>query len=163
MTTAVDEAVLRDAASTFCTGVAVVTAVDGTSAVGLTVQSFVSLSLDPPYVTFCPSRTSASWPRIRAAGRLAVNVLAWDQGELGRRFASRGTDRFAGVDWRPGANGAPLLAGALTCFEADVDREFPGGDHVIVVARVTRAERLREAAPLLYFRRTYHGLAAARD
>ncbi|MEU6112294.1 flavin reductase family protein [Streptomyces albidoflavus] len=152
---------LRDAAAAFGTGVAVVTGAGPGGPAGLAVQSFTSLSLDPPYLSFSPSRTSGSWPAVRAAGRFAVNVLAHDQAELSRRFATSGGDKFAGADWCPGRNGAPLLAGALACFEAELEQELPGGDHTIVIGRVTRAEVLREADPLLYFRRAYRHLTPA--
>ncbi|MEU9372553.1 flavin reductase family protein [Streptomyces sp. NPDC048255] len=160
MTAAVDESALRDAAATFCTGVAVITAMSEGEPVGMSVQSFVSLSIDPPLASFSPSRTSRSWPRIRSAGRLAVNVLAADQSELSRRFAVSGGDKFHRVDWERGENGAPLLAGALTCFEADIQYEVPGGDHTIAIVRLTRAQPLRTAEPLVYFRRGYHRIAA---
>lgn len=99
---------LKSALAGFCTGVAVITApdADGRPA-GMAVQSFSSVSLDPPLVCFCPAHTSTTWPRIRAAGRFAVNVLTEDQRELCRRFAVTGGDKFAGTPWRPGGNGAP--------------------------------------------------------
>ncbi|WP_039629796.1 flavin reductase family protein [Streptomyces sp. 769] len=154
-----DDAAMRDALSRFCTGVAVITAVqpDGRPT-GMAVQSFSSVSLDPPLVCFCPARTSTTWPKISAAGRFAVNVLAADQEELCRRFAVTGGDKFTGVDWRSGVNGAPLLTAALATLECELADVLPGGDHLIAVGRVTTltpAERLRENGPLLYFRRTY--------
>ncbi|CAL9560094.1 FMN reductase (NADH) RutF [Streptomyces sp. enrichment culture] len=153
---AVDPALMRQVMSSFCTGVAVVTATgdDGEPA-GMAVQSFASLSLDPPLVCFAPARTSTSWPRIRAAGRFAVNILAEDQTALSRSFAVSGGDKFAGVAWHPGGNGAPLLDGALATVECAVESELPGGDHTIAVGRVTALHRPREVGPLLYFRRTY--------
>ncbi|WP_405981143.1 flavin reductase family protein [Streptomyces sp. NBC_00158] len=144
----------------FCTGVAVITACgdDGRPA-GMAVQSFSSVSLDPPLVCFCPARTSTTWPLIRAAGAFAVNVLAADQEELCRRFAVTGGDRFAGVAWRPGAGGAPLLDGALATVECVLEDVLDGGDHAIALGRVTVLAAHREGAPLLYFRRSYGRLA----
>ncbi|MFG2620165.1 flavin reductase family protein [Streptomyces sp. NPDC048507] len=147
--------------SSYCTGVAVVTApgTDGDGHGGrpaaMAVQSFSSVSLDPPLVCFCPARTSTTWPRIRAAGAFAVNVLAADQLELSRRFAVTGGDKFAGVSWRPGANGAPLLDGVLATVECVLEDVLDGGDHVIALGRVTAATAHRDGAPLLYFRRAY--------
>jgi flavin reductase (DIM6/NTAB) family NADH-FMN oxidoreductase RutF len=161
MSPLIEESALREAASTFGTGVAVVTAQGPDGPAGMAVQSFASLSLDPPYITFSPARTSRSWPLIRAAGRLAVNVLAADQCDLSRCFATSGGDKFAGIAWQPGHNGAPVLDGVLACFEADIEEELPGGDHTIVIGRVTRARSLRDADPLLYFRRTYRRLTPA--
>lgn len=161
MSTTVASDAFREAAAAFGTGVAVITAQGSEGPAGLAVQSFASLSLDPPYVTFSPSLTSASWPLIRAAGRFAVNVLAHDQAELSRRFATSGGDKFRATDWAPGDNGAPVLAGVLACFEAELEAELPGGDHTIVIGRVTRARSLRDAEPLLYFRRAYRRLVPA--
>ncbi|MGW6865553.1 flavin reductase family protein [Streptomyces sp. NPDC054901] len=142
--------------SSFCTGVAVITACgsDGRP-VGMAVQSFSSVSLDPPLVCFCPARTSATWPRIRSAGVFAVNILAADQEELCRRFAVTGGDKFAGVPWRPGAAGAPLLDGVLATVECALEDVLDGGDHLIALGRVTTLTAHRDGAPLLYFRRAY--------
>ncbi|MFD7032449.1 flavin reductase family protein [Streptomyces sp. NPDC059917] len=147
---------MKSALSSFATGVAVITACEGDGRpVGMAVQSFSSVSLDPPLVCFCPARTSSSWPRIRAAGRFAVNILAADQRELCRRFAVTGGDKFAGVPWRPGGNGAPLLDGVLATVECVLEGVLDGGDHAIVLGRVTALAAHREVAPLLYFRRAY--------
>ncbi|MFB0628721.1 flavin reductase family protein [Streptomyces sp. AB3(2024)] len=147
---------LKSVLSGFCTGVAVITArgSDGRP-VGMAVQSFSSVSLDPPLVCFCPARTSTTWPGIRAAGAFAVNVLAADQLELCRRFAVTGGDKFAGVPWRAGAAGAPLLDGVLATVECVLEDVLDGGDHAIALGRVTAAAVHRDGAPLLYFRRAY--------
>lgn len=147
---------MKSVLSSFCTGVAVITArgADGRP-VGMAVQSFSSVSLDPPLVCFCPARTSTTWPRIQAAGVFAVNILAADQQELCRRFAVTGGDKFAGVPWLAGGNGAPLLDGVLATVECDLEAVLDGGDHAIALGRVTALTAHREGAPLLYFRRTY--------
>lgn len=155
---------MKSALAGFCTGVAVVTALDpeGGRPVGMAVQSFSSVSLDPPLVCFCPAHTSTTWPRIRAAGRFAVNVLAADQEELCRRFAVTGGDKFAGTAWRPGgAGGAPLLDGALATVECTLDAVLDGGDHAIALGRVEALTAHRDTGPLLYFRRTYGRLPSA--
>lgn len=153
---------MKSVLSSFCTGVAVITArgADG-GPVGMAVQSFSSVSLDPPLVCFCPARTSTTWPRIQAAGAFAVNILAADQQELCRRFAVTGGDKFAGVPWRAGDNGAPLLDGVLATVECDLEAVLDGGDHAIALGRVTALTAHREGAPLLYFRRTYGRLPGA--
>ncbi|EST36557.1 flavin reductase family protein [Streptomyces roseochromogenus] len=164
-TSQVDEAAMREVLSSFCTGVAVITATQpGGRPAGMAVQSFSSVSLDPPLVCFCPAQTSSTWPKIRAAGRFAVNILSADQQQLCRRFAVTGGDKFAGVDWQPGLNGAPLLDGALATIECDLAGTFPGGDHVIALGRVTApasADGIRDTDPLLYFRRTYGRLRSS--
>ncbi|MGW5419001.1 flavin reductase family protein [Streptomyces sp. NPDC003943] len=156
---------IKNALAGHCTGVAVITAVtpDG-QPVGMAVQSFSSVSLDPPLVCFCPAHTSTTWPRIRAAGAFAVNALAADQEELCRRFAVTGGDKFAGTAWRPGGNGAPLLDGALATVECALDDVLDGGDHAITLGRVTALTAHRSGAgPLLYFRRGYGRLPRRRS
>ncbi|MDN4520786.1 MULTISPECIES: flavin reductase family protein [Mycolicibacterium] len=145
----------------FCTGIAVVTAHDGYRPVGFTCQSVTSVSLDPPYISFCPSNTSSSWPLIREIGAVCVNVLAADQRAVCARFARSGDDKFAGVDWRPGHNGAPALQGTLASIEADIEFEHAAGDHTIVVARVTGLWAHEERSPLLFYRGGYGGFDGA--
>lgn len=151
----------REVLGTFATGVVVVTAdLDGMP-VGMTVQSFASLSLRPPLVVFCPARTSRSWPLIRRAGSFCANVLAADQADLAATMASGRDDRFAGVDHRPGVTGAPRLAGALAHVEATVQAVHDGGDHDVVVGAVRAVERgTSTAGPLLYHEGAYARLLA---
>jgi flavin reductase (DIM6/NTAB) family NADH-FMN oxidoreductase RutF len=139
----------------FCTGIAVISAHDGTHPIGFTCQSVTSVSLEPPYISFCPSNSSTSWPLIREAGTLCVNILAADQQDVCAQFATRGDDKFEGIDWRPGINGAPTLDGTLASIEAEVEFEHGAGDHSIVVARVTGLWAHAERAPLLFFRGGY--------
>ncbi|MEV0724911.1 flavin reductase family protein [Micromonospora purpureochromogenes] len=150
----VDPGAFRHVLGLFCTGVTIITAAgDGVRPVGFTCQSFVSLSLDPPLVSFSVSRTSRSWPLIRARGAFGVNILTAEQEGLCRTFASRATDKFSGVDWRPGpVTGSPRLPGSLAWVECTVEAEYPGGDHVIAVGRVRDLEVVDgDADPLLFF------------
>ncbi|MDT7839272.1 flavin reductase family protein [Streptomyces justiciae] len=139
----------------FATGVAVVTspAAEGESGpAGFACQSFSSLSLDPPLVTFMVGRTSATWPRIARAGVFCVNVLAAHQGALCRGFAVSGADRFAGVayDAAP-CSGSPRLADTLAWIDCTIHAVHTGGDHLIVVGRVDALGTGDEdAAPLLF-------------
>lgn len=139
----------------FCTGIAVISAHDGTHPIGFTCQSVTSVSLEPPYISFCPSNSSTSWPLIREVGTLCVNILAADQQDVCAQFATRGDDKFEGIDWRPGINGAPTLDGTLASIEAEVEFEHGAGDHSIVVARVTGLWAHAERAPLLFYRGGY--------
>ncbi|WP_395311452.1 flavin reductase family protein [Mycobacterium sp. AMU20-3851] len=145
----------------FCTGIAVITAHDGERPIGFTCQSVTSVSLDPPYISFCPSRTSTSWPMIREVGTLCVNILAAEQKSVCAQFATRGNDKFAGIGWNPGANGAPTLDGALASVEADIQFEYAAGDHTIVVARVTGLWAHEERLPLLFYRGGYGAFEGA--
>jgi 3-hydroxy-9,10-secoandrosta-1,3,5(10)-triene-9,17-dione monooxygenase reductase component len=150
---------MRDVLGRFCTGIAVITASDGVRPYGFTCQSVTSVSLDPPYISFCPSRTSKSWRMMRELGALCVNILAHDQHHVCTRFAVSAADKFGGVRWRPGANGAPLIEGAVATIEANVEFEHGAGDHTIVVAQVTGLHASDERRPLLFYRGAYGGFA----
>lgn len=152
------EADFKAVLSRFCTGVTVITALTGEQPVGFSCQSFSSLSIDPPSVCFCPARTSTSWPRIRDVGRFCVNILADDQVDLCRALARSGTDKFTGVDWVVSDNGSPRLAGAMASIDCELDREVDGGDHTIVVARVTSVTEHSEQPPLLFYRSSFERL-----
>jgi 3-hydroxy-9,10-secoandrosta-1,3,5(10)-triene-9,17-dione monooxygenase reductase component len=93
------------------TGVALITATTPTGPAGMAVNSFTSVSLDPPLVSFCAALTSSTWPRIQAAGAFSVNVLGEHHAEVSRRFAQKGADRFAGLGHRSGATGRPCWTG----------------------------------------------------
>lgn len=148
---------LREVLGAFASGVVVITAHDD-GPVGMTVQSFASLSLRPPLVVFCPARTSRTWPRIRLAGSFCANVLAEDQAPVAALMASGALDRFAALEWEPGIAGAPRIKGALAHIEATVEAVHAGGDHEIVVARVRRLARARaDVGPLVF-----HGSRYAR-
>ena len=156
---ALDQAVLRSALGHFCTGIAVVTGHDWQRPFGFTCQSVTSVSLDPPYISFCPARTSTSWPLIRATGSVCVNILAADQRDVCAQFALSGGDKFEGVSWHRAANGAPELDGTLASIEADFEFEHTAGDHTIVVAHVTALQAHENREPLLFYRGCYGGFA----
>ena len=104
----------RDVLGCFASGITVITTMSGDEPIGMTCQSFSSVSLDPPLIMFIPARTSRAWPMIHRAGRFCVNVLSADQEHVSAQMASRGTDKFVGIDWTPGpATGSPVIAGTL--------------------------------------------------
>jgi len=146
----------------FCTGVTVITTIDpdGRPA-GFACQSFAALSLDPPLVLFCPSRTSATWPRIARAGHFCANVLTAGQRDLARAFGTAGADKFTGVSWSPSASGVPVLAGVLTWVGCEVEAAHEAGDHYVVLGRVTELGPVSTEAPLLFYRGRYGVTAAA--
>jgi 3-hydroxy-9,10-secoandrosta-1,3,5(10)-triene-9,17-dione monooxygenase reductase component len=158
----VDPATMRDVLGHFASGVVVVTAAGRTGPLGFTCQSFASLSLDPALVSFSPARTSSTWPRIREVGAFCVNVLAADQQHLSAAFARSGTDKFAGVGWRPRPGGSPVLHGACAWIECTLWREYDGGDHTIVVGRVRDLAADPSRVPLLFHRGRY-GLATGSE
>ncbi|GAA3146819.1 flavin reductase family protein [Planomonospora alba] len=150
--TSIDARDFRTVLGHFCTGVTVITGLDGTEPVGLTCQSFSSLSLDPPLVLFCPSRTSRSWPRIRHGGRFSVNVLAEDQQEVCEAFGSPGGTKFDAVGWRLTPGGAVVIDGVLAWLDCSIECVHGGGDHEIVVGRVRELRVERDHRPLLFYR-----------
>jgi flavin reductase (DIM6/NTAB) family NADH-FMN oxidoreductase RutF len=155
----IDSARMRQVMGHFATGVTVITAVHNGEPVGMACQSFTSLSLEPAYISFAPALTSTTWPRIREAGRFVVNVLAEDQQDVCRAMGRSGGDKFAGVAWDKAGNGAPRIADSLAWIEADVEHVLPGGDHEIVIGRVGALDLPRDAAPLLFYKGAYAGLA----
>jgi flavin reductase (DIM6/NTAB) family NADH-FMN oxidoreductase RutF len=157
----VDQATFRAVLGRFCSGITVITALGPGGPLGLTCQSFSSLSLDPPLVLFTPARTSTTWPRIREIGRLCVNVLAEEHSGLSAAMARSGTDKFAGVRWGTSPLGAPRLEGAVAWLDCTVEAEHDGGDHTIVVAAVHGLSAGPSARPLLYYRGQYATLATA--
>lgn len=140
----------------FATGITIITANDGDEPVGMAANSFSSVSLEPPLVLFCADKGSTTWPRIQSAGSFAVNILASNQEEVCRAFATRGADRFRGLGWRPGAHsGSPVLHEALAFLDCSIEAEHDAGDHVIVVGRVREMGIVEEHAPLLFYRGGY--------
>ncbi len=152
---AFDTSRFRQVLGHFCTGIVVVTASDQRGPVGLTCQSFCSVSLDPALVLFCPSRASTSWPRIKAVGHFCANILAEDQEAVGRVFATRGADRFAGIGWKTGISGAPVLNDVLAHVDCRLEAAYDGGDHEIAIGRVVDLAMDHEGRPLLFFRGGY--------
>lgn len=136
-----DAQAFRTVMGTFPTGVTVVT-VTGVAGdpLGLTVNSFTSVSLEPPLILVCIARSSATHDRLTEAGRFAVNVLAADQEELAVRFAAEpAAGRFRGVAWNVGPGRVPLLEGVAAWLSCALEAVHPGGDHSIVVGRVEEA------------------------
>jgi 3-hydroxy-9,10-secoandrosta-1,3,5(10)-triene-9,17-dione monooxygenase reductase component len=144
----------------FATGVTVVTAIEDGLPIGFTAQSFVSLSLDPPYVALAPAKSSTSWPRIRAAGSFCVNVLADDQADICRGFAKSGGDKFAGVAWTPATTGSPLLDGVIAWADCQLELVHDAGDHELVIGRVVDVGA-NEGAPLIFYRSAFRTLSPA--
>jgi 3-hydroxy-9,10-secoandrosta-1,3,5(10)-triene-9,17-dione monooxygenase reductase component len=146
----IDARSFRDALGAFTTGVAFVTTLVDGEPTGLIVNSLASVSLEPPLVSFCASRTSITWSRMRGAARLGVNILARQHEPFVRRAAPAGADRFAGLRWKL-VRGVPLLTDALAALECEIDAEHRAGDHWIVVAQVDALRTARERDPLVFF------------
>ncbi|QJQ31361.1 alpha/beta fold hydrolase [Sphingomonas lacunae] len=154
-----DARTFRDALGCFATGVTIVTAMDGDgNPVGLTANSFTSVSLDPPLLLVCIANNAGSRPVLESAERFAVNVLQIGQQPTSNRFAGRGEDRFASTPWQVGEFGTPVLTGSLASFECGRHALYEGGDHIILVGKVMKAMFEPQRDPLLYFRGKYRRL-----
>ncbi len=159
--TTIDPRTFRDTLGQFLTGVTIVTAEapDGTP-VGLTVNSFTSVSLEPPLVLFCIDKNAGSYEGIVNAQGYAVHILGSDQVDLANRFATRGADRFGGLNYTRGFYGAPILPGALALLECRTVQRVDAGDHTILIGRVERLNPGgRTRKPLGYFRGRYTAIA----
>jgi len=146
-----DGRAFRDAIGRFATGVAFVTAAPDGKPAGLIVNSLTSVSLDPPLISFCPSRSSLTWSRMRRAGRFGVNILGQQHEPFAKRATPAGTDRFAGLNWELGHGGVPLLTDALATLECEILAEHPAGDHWIVVGPVDNLRITPLKDPLIFF------------
>lgn len=154
-----DARTFRDALGCFATGVTIVTAMDADGLpVGLTANSFTSVSLDPPLLLVCIANNAGTKPVLESAERFAVNVLQIGQQPTSNRFAGRGEDRFASTPWQVGEFGTPVLTGSLASFECSRHALHDGGDHIILVGRVMKAMFEPRRDPLLYFRGKYRRL-----
>jgi 3-hydroxy-9,10-secoandrosta-1,3,5(10)-triene-9,17-dione monooxygenase reductase component len=150
----------RDVLGRFASGVTVVTSLSNGRPVGMTAQSFASVSLSPPMVLFCPAKTSRAWPLMQQAGFFCVNILAEGQEELSVRMATKADEKFEGVRWSPAKSGAPLIDGVLGHVDCTVHAVHEAGDHYVVIGRVQALELDDEDAPLLYYKGGYGGFAA---
>jgi 3-hydroxy-9,10-secoandrosta-1,3,5(10)-triene-9,17-dione monooxygenase reductase component len=135
------------------TGVTVITAMAGGEPTGLAANSVTSVSLDPPMILVCPAKSSTTWPRIRAARRFCVNIMAGHHEALSRQFSRTDVDRFAGVPWHPRSSG-PALDEAVAWLDCEISAEHDAGDHTIVVAAVDALDA-QDREALIFYRGRY--------
>lgn len=147
----VEPRAFRDALGRLATGVTFITAAPGGQPAGLIVNSLTSVSLEPPLVSFSPARSSLTWSRMRRAGRFGVNVLGRQHQPFVIRAAPADADRFAGLDWKPGRSGVPLLTDALVRLECEIVAERLAGDHSIVLGQVSDLDISPRSHPLVFF------------
>jgi flavin reductase (DIM6/NTAB) family NADH-FMN oxidoreductase RutF len=157
----IDPRDFRNALGTFATGVTIVTTMskEGTP-VGLTANSFTSVSLDPPLVLFCLDRRSYSYGHFEKASHFAVNVLAAEQQDVSSHFARPSEDKWKDITLDLCGVGCPAFKDALAVFECATHRIHDGGDHIIVVGEVKSFTYKRDGTPLLYYRGKYGRLGA---
>ncbi|MER2508394.1 MAG: flavin reductase family protein [Amaricoccus sp.] len=150
---------LRNALGRFATGVTVVTTLTADGPLGITANSFASVSLNPPLVLWSPARKSSRFRAFERAPFFAIHVLGAGQRGLADRFTRVGHD-FGGIEFAAGQGGTPLIDGCAARFECRHAAGHDGGDHLIVVGEVLRVVE-NEVAPLLFHRGVYTALAGA--
>jgi flavin reductase (DIM6/NTAB) family NADH-FMN oxidoreductase RutF len=154
----IDDRSFRKTLGCFASGVTVVSARDEHGApVGVTVSAFSSLSLDPPLVLFCLDKRNASLAAFRD-GPFAVHILREDQRQVSIQFASKGEDKWKGIDYSVNDDGVPVINNCLARLECVPHQTTDGGDHLIVIGRVVKMEHQTGGQPLVYFRGAYASL-----
>jgi flavin reductase (DIM6/NTAB) family NADH-FMN oxidoreductase RutF len=158
-----DTRILRNVLGCYPTGVSVVTTADecGTP-IGVTVNSFASVSLDPPLILWSLSRRSRSLPAFQHALGFSVNILASDQQDLSARFARGGSDKWANVDYRNGRGGFPNLTNSVAVLDCESSGQSDGGDHVIFLGRIIGVDAEPDRAPLVFHLGRYRDLTNER-
>lgn len=156
----IDPSAFRDTLGHYASGITIIGGHDGFRPVGFTCQSFYSVSVDPPLVSFSAMRSSTSYPEIRKSGKFAVNVLSQSQLALSNQFARKGDDKWAEISWSLTRNGNPIIADTLMWLDCSLHAEYEAGDHYIVVGRVneTSPADWHGGEPLLYFKGQYRHL-----
>lgn len=146
----------RDVLGNFATGIAVVTSRDADGRpVGCTINSFASVSLDPPLVSFCIDRRAGTFAAFQSHSHFALHFLAEHQEEVSRRFAKAGDDKFGAVEPAAGIGNVPLLPDCLAHLECSVFQRIDAGDHVLILGEVEKFSARGDLPPLLYFRGRY--------
>ncbi|MCA0974807.1 flavin reductase family protein [Halomonas denitrificans] len=159
----IEPARFREALGHYASGITVISSLAEGEPIGFTCQSFYSVSMDPPLVSFSVKSTSYSYPKIRQAGRFAVNMLSAEQAPISNQFARQGADKWQGIEWQASPLGNPLIPDTLHWLDCDIHAEHVAGDHLIVIGEV-KALRLNQGEasprdPLMYFKGQYRQLA----
>jgi flavin reductase (DIM6/NTAB) family NADH-FMN oxidoreductase RutF len=154
-----DPLVIRQAYSTFPSGVTAIAALIDGVPVGMAASSFTTVSLDPPLVSVCVQDTSTTWPVLARAARLGVTVLGAGHGVACRQLASRSGDRFAGLDWTATPDGAVVLTDAPAAMECSVHDVVTAGDHDIVILRIHALTADADVDPLVFHASRFRSLA----
>lgn len=159
---AIEPQAFRHTLGHYVSGITIVSGFDGAEPIGFTCQSFYSVSVEPPLVSFSVMRTSTTYPRIRQTGKFSVNVLSRAQHAISNQFARKGSDKWAGVEWGLTRNENPVIAGTLMWLDCDLFAEHEAGDHSIVIGCVNEMSpaEWHRGEPLLYFKGQYRHLHA---
>lgn len=153
----------RDALGHYASGITIVSGTDAAGPIGFTCQSFYSVSVEPPLISFSVMKDSTTYPRIRDAGKFAINVLANHQKDISSQFARKGTDKWANVAWQPTEAGNPVIQETLLWLDCDIWAEHDAGDHLIVIGKVNEMSppEWHKNEPLIFFKGQYRVLAEA--
>ena len=154
----IDGRELRDALGRFATGVCVITTMDSQKPVGMTVNSFASVSLDPPLVLWSLQNSSEMYDVFASPGHFAINILSKDQQALSDLYAKKGDHLLEHEHYRIGKYGSPIIRNALTTLECKLETSYEGGDHQIIIGRVCDMHTRPTGKPLLFFSGTYREL-----
>lgn len=151
---------LRSALGNFASGITIISALSDEEPVGFTCQSFYSVSIDPPLISFSVMLESTTYPKIHDAGKFAVNVLSYEQQAISNQFARTGTDKWAGVSWRLTRNDNPIIDDTLMWLDCDLFEEYEAGDHYIVLGHVNEISPVgwSNDEPLVFFQGRYRQL-----
>lgn len=157
---ALDPRTFRDALGLYASGITVIAGHDGDEPLGFTCQSFYSVSMDPPLISFSVMATSSTYPRIRTTGKFSVNVLSRAQQSVSNQFARKGTDKWSGIAWTMSDGQNPVIDGTLTWLDCEIAAEHQAGDHIIVIGQVLAIGPYDHQVdePLVYFRGGYRHL-----
>lgn len=150
-----NESRFRQGLGHYASGLTIVAGLEDDRPVGFTCQSFHSVSLTPPLISFNVMKTSTSWPRLRGLTGFSVNVLSLAQAQMCRTFGRSGSDKWAGVDWETGELGNPHIRGALLHLDCEIEAEYEAGDHLLILGKVAGCSTPKETddvAPLLFYR-----------
>ncbi len=144
----------------FATGVTVITVLGPKKEpYGITVNAFASLSLDPPLVLFNLANSASCYKIFRKAKHFTVNILAEDQLPLSQIFAFAKDNKWQGIEFSKGKNQSPVLAGTLAYLECKMFKQYKGGDHTILIGKVTNLHKQPEKKPLLYYCGQYNNVS----
>ena len=155
-----DQREFRNALGAYTTGITVVTATSSQGhPVGITVNSFTSVSLEPPLVLWCLDNNAESFRDFTESEYFTVHVLHSQQQNVSTIFATANEDKFGQVAWREGDEGTPVLDEFLECFHCKIECQYDGGDHKIILGRVVRLETRQEKPPLIYHQGEYKVLS----
>lgn len=159
---AIEPLSFREALGHYASGITVISShIDG-EPIGFTCQSFYSVSMNPPLVSFSVKASAYCYPKIRQAGRFAVNILSGEQARISNQFAQQGADKWHAVEWQKSPLGNPVIADSLYWLDCEIHAEHAAGDHLIVIGEVKALNQQKTAAnqPLLYFKGQYCALTA---